>query len=396
MERLTSAPASAPPVAPSPWTRWARRLPEGVLGVLLALWTAEFIWLPMLRYDRFGTFGFDLGIYDQGTWLLSRAKDPFVTIRGLELFGHHVNVILLLLAPFYWLGAGPIFLLVRAGARAGERRVRGLPARPRPARRSKWAGGRARARRCLLQSDVPVAHLGVLPSRRGRHRSVPVRVLGSVDRRWRLFTVAACRVLCKRISPWRWPCSAYVVLRGDRAGGIVAAPSTAYFFFATRVLIPRENGIGPFYDNFFVGLGNSPTEVVYHSVRHPVGTGAWPTLRTGGTGTGTCSPRGRSSRSSTSACSRWRSRRSSSTSCRRFRTPATTGSITRRSSWRGTRWRPSKPFAGSRSGRSRVAVQSAMVAAVLVAANVASVMLGCGPTRAHYETERGRSNAIRP
>jgi hypothetical protein len=64
-----------------------------------------------------------------------------------------------------------------------------------------------------------------------------------------------------------------VLFRGDRRrGAIVAAASTAYFFFATRILIPHENGIGPFYDNFFVGLGNSPSEVVYHSIRHPVGT----------------------------------------------------------------------------------------------------------------------------
>ena len=85
--------------------------------------------LAALRHDRFGTFGFDLGIYDQAAWLLSRARDPFVTVRGLEAFGHHVNSILFFIAPFYRFGAGPHFLLVRAGRRAGERRVRSVPAR---------------------------------------------------------------------------------------------------------------------------------------------------------------------------------------------------------------------------------------------------------------------------
>ena len=108
----TDASASAEAPTDSPETSIASRLgrrfdawgaPEGVLAVLVIVWSAEFIRLPMLRYDRFGTFGFDLGIYDQGTWLLSRGKDPFVTIRGLELFGHHANVFLLLLVPFYWI-----------------------------------------------------------------------------------------------------------------------------------------------------------------------------------------------------------------------------------------------------------------------------------------------------
>ncbi len=78
----------------------------------MALWSFEFVRLGWLRQSRFGTFSFDLGIYDQGAWLLSHGKDPFVTVRGLELFGHHVNPILFLFAPFYRLGAGPGFLLV--------------------------------------------------------------------------------------------------------------------------------------------------------------------------------------------------------------------------------------------------------------------------------------------
>ena len=66
--------------------------------------------LTWRQQSRFGTFGFDMGIFDQGIWLLSRFKDPFVTLRGLELFGNHVNIILFALVPFYWLGAGPHFL----------------------------------------------------------------------------------------------------------------------------------------------------------------------------------------------------------------------------------------------------------------------------------------------
>src|SRR5262249_39711365 len=79
---------AAEPVEETPVPVRKRPWPECVLALLVVVWSFEFIRLPMLRYDRYWTFGFDLGIYDQGTWLLSRGKDPFVTIRGLEIFGH--------------------------------------------------------------------------------------------------------------------------------------------------------------------------------------------------------------------------------------------------------------------------------------------------------------------
>ena len=83
-----------------------------VLFVCIAVWIAWFFRLPLLRHERFQTFGFDLGIYDQGVWLLSQLRDPFVTVRGLNLFGHHMNPFLLVLAPFYRLGFGVQFLLL--------------------------------------------------------------------------------------------------------------------------------------------------------------------------------------------------------------------------------------------------------------------------------------------
>ncbi|HTN80980.1 MAG TPA: DUF2079 domain-containing protein, partial [Acidimicrobiales bacterium] len=87
-------------VPPTGWhdpVRW-------VLGAMVVGWSGVFIVLGWIRQARFATFSFDLGIYDQAVWLLSRFHDPFVTVRGLEFFGHHVNPILLLFVPFYWLG----------------------------------------------------------------------------------------------------------------------------------------------------------------------------------------------------------------------------------------------------------------------------------------------------
>src|ERR1041384_8823618 len=111
----------------------ARRDPvRWLLAVAVATWAVTFFVLAAMRHRHFGPCGFDLGIYDQGVWLLSHGKDPFVTIRGLEFFGHHMNVALLLLAPGYWLGGGPLFLLavqVLAQASGGAAGVLLAPAR---------------------------------------------------------------------------------------------------------------------------------------------------------------------------------------------------------------------------------------------------------------------------
>jgi uncharacterized membrane protein len=83
-----------------------------LLGGMITLFVGTFVWLTWLTHARFGTFGFDLGIFDQGVWLLSRFRDPFVTIRGLPLFGDHASYSLVLVAPLYWLWADPRLLLL--------------------------------------------------------------------------------------------------------------------------------------------------------------------------------------------------------------------------------------------------------------------------------------------
>lgn len=81
-------------------------------------------------YRGYGEPGFDMGLYDQGVWLLSRFHNPFVTIMGRNLFGDHSSLILVFVVPLYWiypsattllvvqsaalaLGALPVYLLAR-------------------------------------------------------------------------------------------------------------------------------------------------------------------------------------------------------------------------------------------------------------------------------------------
>ncbi|MDQ3980803.1 MAG: DUF2079 domain-containing protein, partial [Actinomycetota bacterium] len=87
--------------------------------VLLAI--VAYIWLfaswTMRHHDGLGTQAFDFGLYDQGVWLLSRFKRPFVTLMGRNLFGDHTSFILLPFVPVYWLiPSGKVLLFSQAAA----------------------------------------------------------------------------------------------------------------------------------------------------------------------------------------------------------------------------------------------------------------------------------------
>ena len=64
----------------------------------------------------YGTSAFDIGVFDQGVWLMSRFHVPFVTITGRNLFADHTSFILIAVAPLYWLFPSPSTLLVLQAA----------------------------------------------------------------------------------------------------------------------------------------------------------------------------------------------------------------------------------------------------------------------------------------
>ena len=61
-----------------------------------------------------------------------------------------------------------------------------------------------------------------------------------------------------------------IAVRGNRKIGLITlGASIAWYTIATRVIIPWQNGIGPFYDSFFGDLGKNPIEVGTHLATHP-------------------------------------------------------------------------------------------------------------------------------
>ena len=78
----------------------------------IVIWATVFSVLGVRNHRNFGTWAYDMAIYDQAFWLVSEGGSTFMTVRGLDVWGHHVNLIAYAFAPFYRFGAGPEFLYV--------------------------------------------------------------------------------------------------------------------------------------------------------------------------------------------------------------------------------------------------------------------------------------------
>ncbi len=293
-----------------------------VLFVCIVVWIAWFFRLPLVRHERFQTFGFDLGIYDQGVWLLSQFRDPFVTVRGLDLFGHHMNPFLLVLAPFYRAGGGVEFLLaVQVLAQASGAIAIFLLGRD--LLRSRWCGV-ALAIALLLNPTYQWLMWEFFHPDAVAIGPLLFAYWAARERRWTWFTVAAVIALsCKEdvalavvvlgllvafrlrgdqrrlafglgsmvvgclvpvVIPssgdWKFLLAAVFVLvglylvldrRDDwRIGTAIALLAGAWFLLATQILIPHFNGVGRFYDSFFgPELGETPSEIAKNIAQHP-------------------------------------------------------------------------------------------------------------------------------
>ncbi len=239
------------------------------LTAMITVWAVVFGRLVFQRHDRFGSQSFDLGIFDQAAWLISRGGDLFITVRGLDLLGHHANMGLFLLAPFYRLGAGPHFinLLQVASMALGAVPIFLL------------ARERLRSPRLAL---VPAAAYLLHPALgffawEEFHPDVmaitPLFFAWWFARRERWGWVTACLVYAVS---WKEDVALAAVvlgvvlfLRGHRRAGLVtAASAAAWFLFVNRVLLPGVSGEA-FYDHLFSDLGDSPLEIVSTLLFHP-------------------------------------------------------------------------------------------------------------------------------
>ena len=105
-------------------------VPQMAFVAMIVAWTLYFSLRSIDIHRGLGTSSYDIGLYDQGIWLLSQGQAPFVTLMGRNLMGDHASFILFFVVPLYWiwpsvstllvmqslvvaLGALPVFLLAR-------------------------------------------------------------------------------------------------------------------------------------------------------------------------------------------------------------------------------------------------------------------------------------------
>jgi uncharacterized membrane protein len=241
------------------------------LAAMVLVWTVVFYRLAALRHDRFGTFGFDLGIYDQGTWLTAHFRNPFVTVRGMNFFGHHMNLAQALFAPAYWLGGGPKTLLFAQVASQGAAAV-GVYVLARDRIGMKWIAV-ALAGALLLNPTFqwlvweffhPDA-LGIAP--------LIFTYWAGRRRAWGWFAfLAVLTVACREDFALAVAVVGLLVAgRGDqRVGLLTAGLSAGWFVVVTRVFQPMLlGGLHPMTYGMFGPLGDDPLEIAKNVLTKP-------------------------------------------------------------------------------------------------------------------------------
>lgn len=233
----------------------------------MVAWTWHFTRLSLEIHHGFGTSSYDLGLYDQGVWLLSRFRSPFVTLMGRHLFGDHTSFILLLLVPWYWVapsvatlllvqsavvaaGAVPVFLYARHRLGSGALGlVFGAVYLAHPA--VGWTN---------LENFHPDAFLGCF---------VGMAIWAALVRRWRVYAafVVLALLVKEDVSLAMVPLGVWVALRRDRRIGILTiVGSLAYM--AVAMLVVMRSLIGVPTRNLwripFGGVWGSIRTAVYH------------------------------------------------------------------------------------------------------------------------------------
>ena len=249
-----------------------------IVGIVI--WATVFSVLGVRNHRNFGTWAYDMAIYDQAFWLVSEGGSTFMTVRGLDVWGHHLNLIAFAFAPFYRLGAGPEFLYVVQNVSIA---LGALPV---------YLIVKERFGKPLMALVFAVAYLLYAPAQWVAWVNFHPEALVITPflfawyfflRRWRgWFWVSVVAVLIMRedaalpvmmmgvvllISTWR----SDTRIADRRTASATIAVGMVWYLVATQVVIPHfNNGEPPFYMTwFFAGYGGSFGGIVRNILRHP-------------------------------------------------------------------------------------------------------------------------------
>ena len=263
-------------LSPSSLRSWFRSV--SVWGwIVAALALLHAVWMIWIAYDLhygLGTFSYDVGLYDQGVWLMSRGHEPFVTFMGRNLLGDHASLIMLFLIPVYWVAPGVMTLLVVQALVVAAGTVPIYLLAKRLLNSGVMACGAA-----LMWLANPALNGGAMEN---FHPDsflalfIPMTLYAAFTQKWKLFAAAVLlSVLVKEdVLLVMVPIGLFVAWRFDRRRGLIAAlasvvVTTLGMFVMMRHLIgvPTRNGWRiPFggVSGFIKETFTNPTNVMNH------------------------------------------------------------------------------------------------------------------------------------
>ena len=215
--------------------------------------------LGWLRYSHHWADAYDVGLFDQGIWLLSQGRNPQLTVIDDHLFADHLSLVLLAFAPLYRIVASPLWM-VAAQALAIGTAVLQLRTLAREAGvRPRWATVATVASSPLLAAAAYDFHPVVM--------TVPViawaLVVGRRD------DVGRCTIACVLVGLIR--ADAAVLLLGV---AVMAAPAArrrlitlALPILLAGLFVPVLAGSDQSFSRYYAGLGTSPLDALAHPWR---------------------------------------------------------------------------------------------------------------------------------
>ena len=256
-------PYRSPIRLPSPWFAAA--------VVATAAYAAVLSTASIEKHDRFGSYGYDLGIFSQAIWLLSHGHAPFSTIRGRDLFADHFQPGLALLAPLGRLDLPTAVLVLQSVLLALPAPLLFVLARQRGARRPLALGV------SLLWLASPLTQWPNLFDFHPETAVPLLMVLGAVllERERTAAFVFSAVLACsfKEDVPLVYAMWGIVLwLEGRRRfGAALTSGAVAWTVLAFAVAIPTEGGNLAYYSQRFAGTrGSSVGDVFRGLIEHPI------------------------------------------------------------------------------------------------------------------------------
>jgi uncharacterized membrane protein len=229
-------------------------------GLMAAGFAVAYSLVALHRHWHFDSSAYDLGIFDQVVWKLSRFEVPASTIKGVaNIFGDHFHPILVLFAPIYWVVPAVEALLV---AQAALLAASVLPVFA--YLRGRLASGPALALTAAhglfwgmqRTAAFDVHELAFAPL------LIAIAIL-AIDRRrwsWLWWSTGALMLVKEDMIPVAGGLGLYLIWQGERRrGAALAATSVLVFGLAVLVVIPYFSDDGVWnYGGAYAGVWGAP------------------------------------------------------------------------------------------------------------------------------------------